>query len=127
MREEILAWWKQSREDFESAKYNLKGGRYYLAIFLCQQSVEKGLKACFMKIKKSNPGNTHSLLFLAREVSLPTKFYGFLRRLTPQFVNTRYPDAASGTPSEIYDEESAALFLKETEEVMEWLDSVMNK
>lgn len=121
MREEVRIWWKQAEADFESAKANFSIKKYYIVVFLCQQCIEKGLKACFIKLKKTNPGTTHSLIYLATEVSLPKNFFKFLRRTTPQFVNTRYPDAAYGIPSELYDEEIAEEYLKETGEVMKWL------
>ena len=63
------------------------------------------------------------MIFLAAETKMPRNFFKFLRRLTPQFVNTMYPDAAYGTPSELYDKDLASEYLKETKEVMGWLRS----
>lgn len=80
---------------------------YFLVVFLCQQAVEKGLKAYFLEVKKTSPGTTHSLVYLASETNVPRRFFRFLRRLTTEFVNTGYPDAAYGIPSELYDEEIA--------------------
>ena len=121
MRKESENWWNQSLYDFESAKDVFKLKRYSLSVFLCQQSVEKGLKAYFIELKKESPGTTHSLIFLAKSVKLPEKYFKFLRRLMPQFVNTRYPDAAYGLPSELYDNEIALEYLKDSEEVLKWL------
>ncbi len=70
---------------------------------------------------KKSPGMTHSLIYLATECKLPQIFFPFLRKLTPQFVTTRYPDAAYGTPSELYDESVAEEFLQDTKKVMQWL------
>lgn len=121
VRKEVENWWKQAEEDFSSAKFNFDGKKYYLAVFLCQQAVEKGLKAYFLKVKRTSAGLTHSLVYLATEIKMPKKFFSFLRRLTPQFVDTRYPDASYGVPSEFYDDEFALEFIEGTEEVMEWL------
>jgi len=66
---------------------------------------------------------THSLVLLATECAIPSHYLSFLRKLTPQFVNTRYPDAAYGVPSELYDVKIAEEYLKQTEEVMKWLRS----
>lgn len=121
MREETANWWKQAKKDLESAEKNFKIGEYHLVVFLCQQAVEKGLKAYFIKTKQTSPGTTHSLIYLATETKVPTKFHKFLRSLMPQFVNTRYPDAAYGVPSELYDKEIASDFLKKTTEVIKWL------
>jgi len=127
MRRETEIWWKQSEEDLISAEKNFEIERYYVTVFLCQQCIEKGLKALFFKIKNTNPGQTHSLLFLAKETKVPEKFNKFLRRLTPQFINTRYPDAAYDSPSEIYDKELTDEYLKETKELMIWLKLQINK
>lgn len=50
-------------------------------------------------------------------------FHMFLRRLTPEFVTTRYPDAAYGTPYELYDEEVATDILDKSKKVIKWIES----
>jgi len=127
MRQEVKEWWRQAEEDLDSAEYNFKGGKYYLAVFLCQQATEKALKAYFIKKKNTQPASTHSLIYLATETEVPKKFFRFLKRLTPQFVNTRYPDAAYGIPSELYDEGISSEFLTNTKEFLKWLSSKMKK
>lgn len=52
MREEINNWWKQALADLRSAGNSIKSGDYYLAVFCCQQAVEKALKALCMLLKK---------------------------------------------------------------------------
>ena len=123
MRKEVEMWWKQAEKDFENAQKNFDIGGYYLTVFLCQQAVEKGLKAYFFLAKNTNPGMTHSLIYLAAETGVPEHFFKFLRKLMPQFVTTRYPDAAYGVPSDLYDRATASDYLKETEEVISWLRS----
>jgi len=127
MRPEVQQWRDQANADLESARFNQKGERWYLVVFLCQQAVEKALKAYYLQEHKTGPGNMHSLIFLAKETKIPEKFFRFLRELTPQFVNTRYPDAAYGTPAELYDKSIAGETLKKTEEVMRWLASRIGK
>jgi len=34
MRKEVLLWWKQALEDFETAKVNLKEKKFYASEFL---------------------------------------------------------------------------------------------
>lgn len=127
MREETKQWFEQSEADLKTANVCYEGKRYYAVVFFCQQTVEKALKALFLEQKKTSPGTTHSLLFLATETNVPKKFYVFLRRLTPQFVNTRYPDAAFDAPVHLYDQVLAEEFLKETEELFRWINSEMRK
>jgi HEPN domain-containing protein len=57
----------------------------------------------FLHQNKGAVPQSHSLIYLATNTGLPEKFYSFLRELTPQFVDTRYPDASVDLPSRIYD------------------------
>lgn len=123
MRPETKIWHTQSKYDFECAKDNLKIKRYSWSVFLYQQAVEKALKAYYFHKLKSNPGQTHSLIYLADKTKVPKKYFTFLKRLTPQFVSTRYPDAAYGSPSELYDHEIAKDFITKSEEVLKWINS----
>lgn len=127
MREETRNWWKQALKDLESARKNLRIKEYHLVAFLCQQSVEKALKALYIHEKKRDPGKTHSLIHLAGRTSLPKRYHSFVRRLTPSFVNTRYPNAAYGLPYEIYDEKIAREILSKTDKIIAWIKSRMER
>ncbi len=127
MRPETKNWWAQAEDDFDSAQKNLGIQKYHLVVFLCQQAVEKGLKAVYIHTKGQSPGTTHSLIFWASEIHLPKAYFTFLRELTPQFVNTRYPDAAYGLPKDLYDETIATEYIQKTKEIMTWLQSQINK
>ena len=124
MRSEIHVWWEQAKADFKTAEIVLKGGRFYAAVFFCQQSMEKALKAYFLK-KSRNPQAqemfSHSLIFLAKACRLPERFHKFLRELTPEYVNTRYPSAADELPASLYDETIAMEVLSSSKEVIEWI------
>lgn len=123
MRPETKLWLEQALKDEGSAKKNLRMEEYHLVVFLCQQAVEKGLKALFIEKKNKASGMTHSLVYLAAEVKLPQKFFSFLRGLTPAFVNTRYPDAAYGLPYTLYDRTMAENTLSNTREILAWIKS----
>ncbi|MFT4312255.1 MAG: HEPN domain-containing protein [Candidatus Woesearchaeota archaeon] len=127
MRAEVELWKKQGLVDFENAKKNHQFEAYYVSVFLCQQAVEKILKSYYFFKKNTSPGQTHSLLFLATQTQIPDKYMKFLRRLTPEFVNTRYPDAAYGAPSDLYDKELSEEYIAHAQEVIDWLCSQMNK
>ena len=62
MRKEIKNWSDQSNDDFDSAKFNFNGKKFYVAAFLCQQAVEKALKALFLYEKKGEVPQSHSLI-----------------------------------------------------------------
>jgi HEPN domain-containing protein len=103
MREEADLWWRQALEDLRSAEANLTIERYYLVAFLCHQAVERALKALHIQKLRESPGATHSLVLLGRRVGAPSSLFGNLRKLGPDFVVARYPNAAHGLPHELYD------------------------
>lgn len=121
MRKEIQNWLDQSDDDFDGADFNFKGEKYYIAAFLCQQAVEKALKALFLYEKKGEVPQSHSLIYLATNTSVPAKFYSFLKELTPKFIDTRYPDASVDLPSKIYDKENTKRILDKSKEVLGWI------
>lgn len=123
MRPEAENWWKQARKDLEAAHKNLGIEEYYLVAFLCQQAVEKGLKALYIVKRRQAPPQHHSLIFLGEEVKLPKMFYSFLRTINKEFVVSRYPDAAYGVPYELYDKTMVVTTLEKTEEVFTWIKS----
>jgi len=121
VRKEAGRWWQQALKDLESAEKNLQVEEYYLVAFLCQQAVEKGLKSLYIDRLGESPGATHSLLFLGKKVEIPTEFLTFLRKMTPDFVLARYPDAADGVPYELYDRDIAGERLNFAKKVLEWI------
>lgn len=121
MRQEVKNWWLQAEEDFDSAKFTFNGKKFYLSAFMCQQSVEKALKALFLHENKGLLPQSHSLIYLASKTSIPKKFFSFLKELTPKFVDTRYPDASVDLPANIYDKENTERLLKKSKEVLLWI------
>jgi len=123
MRGEIKAWWEQAQADLQTAQVNLGGERYYACVFFCEQAVEKALKAFFLR-RKRNPQApemfSHSLIFLGKACRMPERFHSFLRDLTSEYVNTRYPSAAEEPPEALYDQTIASETLASAKEVLEW-------
>lgn len=127
MREEIVLWWGQAEKDFEAARKNFDIREYYLVAFLCQQAVEKALKAAYIKKLKTNPGQIHSLITLANAIGLPEAHFTTLRKLSVDFVATRYPDASTGLPYENYDINIAKDRLDCSGKVLEWIRKELDK
>ncbi|HIE41230.1 MAG TPA: HEPN domain-containing protein [Candidatus Aenigmarchaeota archaeon] len=121
MREEVINWFKQAEKDLEAAEKNLKIKEFYIVAFLSQQAVEKALKALYIHKLKESPGTTHSLVFLGSKVKIPKSYYTILRKLNPDFVIARYPDAAFTIPYKLYDKEIASEKLKLAKEIIKWV------
>lgn len=121
MREETKLWFEQAVDDLKSARSNLDIGIYYMCAFLAEQGAEKALKALFIEARKALPPKTHNLIRLGRELNAPENILSALREINPDFVTTRYPDAANGKPSEIFDEKIASSHLSKAQEIFEWV------
>lgn len=64
--------------------------------------IKQALKSLYIHKLSRFPGTTHSLLYLGRSVGVPKEFEGILRKLTPDFVITRY-HVSQEAPYELYD------------------------
>jgi HEPN domain-containing protein len=127
MREEVSNWWKQAKKDLESAEKNLGIEEYYITAFLAQQSVEKSLKSLYIHKVREAPGPTHSLIYLGKKVGIPEEYHTMLRKLNPDFVITRYPDAANGIPYELYDKKIAVERLNIAKKIHKWIAIELKK
>ena len=127
MRTEIKNWWEQGKRDLVSAENSLKSKDYYLCAFMCQQAVEKGLKALLMLKTRERTFLTHSLIELGKRAKIPNNLLDHLRRLAPEYTISRYPDVTETLPYENYNLEIAQDRLKRAKEAFKWLDIQMKK
>ncbi len=92
MRKEIENWWKQGNNDLEKAKVLFKSKNYDGTSFYCQQAVEKTLKALILLKSKEKNIEGHSLVYLGKVANLPKEYFSGLKKLSPQYFISRYPD-----------------------------------
>lgn len=104
---ESIRWLTQAEDEFKDASDLMKAGRFYLSLFLCQQSAEKALKA-FIYLKVEEPIFSHSVADLLKlAVSLDGDFISLkdAKRLDDYYIPTRYPNGLPGeVPSRYYDD-----------------------
>jgi HEPN domain-containing protein len=99
----------------------MQAERFYAAAFFAQQATEKGLKAVHIDRLRILPPPSHDLLLLARAVGAPSEMATSLRRLIPDFIRSRYPDASGSVPAELYDRAIAQERVTIAEGVMAWI------
>ena len=121
MRKEVERWFAQAKADLKTARDCWKSRNFYACVFFCQQAVEKALKAFFIHKKRKMHPKTHDLTELVSELGLK-KFEKIARKLTPEFVVTRYPDAANGIPFMLYDSEDCKRAIKDANKVVKWVE-----
>ena len=121
MRREAEDWWKQALADLEAAEKIAQAGVFFSSVFHSQQAAEKALKALHLEKKRKLPPPTHNLFRLGESVGAPARLRQALEELNPEFLTTRYPDAANGVPAEAFGERSAQVHLAAAQEIVEWV------
>lgn len=117
MKEEIKRWWELAEKDLDAAQYNYYGKKYYVAVFLCEQAVEKVFKALWLKEKNSEIPKVHNLLFFLKELNIPEKFITTCEDLTGSYIGTRYPSDINLS----FSKEDVEALLSSTKEIIKWV------
>jgi HEPN domain-containing protein len=120
MRKESQRLLDQSRHDANTAAQLLKIKIYYASVFFAEQAAEKAIKALHIE-KKRKAEFTHDLIELAQGLDAPREVLKAAAELSPDYIITRYPDAANGVPATLYDEESAVVHLGYAVRIIEWV------
>ena len=121
-------WFKQAYYDIASAKAMFDSGKYIYCVFMCHLSIEKALKALYMKVLEENPPKTHSLVYLAHrtKLKLPLQFREFLESLDEVSVPTRYPDELDKLLKDYGKNKTRGIFVK-TKEALSWIEKELEK
>ncbi len=95
MTDQINYWRELSDYDIETADAMHKSKRYLYVGFMSHQSVEKILKAYFVKINGESAPFSHSLSYIAKKAKIYEHFTEdqkrFLDMLEPMNIECRYP------------------------------------
>ncbi|MEE4359113.1 MAG: HEPN domain-containing protein [Desulfococcaceae bacterium] len=95
MTDRINYWKELSDYDIETADAMHKSKRYLYVGFMSHQSVEKILKAYFVKITGESAPFSHSLSYIAKKAKIYEHFTedqkSFLDMLEPMNIECRYP------------------------------------
>lgn len=121
------AWMDRVNYDWETARAMHKAGRYLYVVFMCQQAIEKTLKAILVfQNKEIRP--IHNLSKLAELANLLQEFdketHVFIDRLSQYYLNARYKETID-TLSQAIGKTEAKEHLAKTEKVIIWLTQKM--
>lgn len=122
MREEAKWWILDAERSFLTAENNFKLKFYEVAVFYCQQCLEKLLKGSTIHFLKRLPKKTHRLMTLykplRKHVQLDKDLEDFLVQITPYYFITRYPDTAMGPPYEVITKSFAEDCISKTRRIL---------
>jgi HEPN domain-containing protein len=112
--------WAQARADLATATTLKDAGIYYASVFFAQQAAEKALRAANLENAQRNPKG-HNLINMANSLNAPLEVMNAAAELNADFLNTRSPEAADGIPLQMYNQMDAAVHLKASERIIEWV------
>ena len=124
MDEAVAKWVRLARRDIESSRILLEAGDVDNARFLCQQAVEKALKALVQERMDDPPPKIHSLMKLSQLSGLWGSFSdgqrGLVLEVDPHVVTGRYGlSGVRGTES--VGEKEASRLIASSRELIGWL------
>lgn len=127
--DKVVAHWVERAEyDLETAKAMLDTARYLYVAYMCQQAVEKLLKAIMAYQGKENVP-VHNLIRLSEfaeiKDNLNAEQFKFLAELTPYCIEARYGNYKESL-SEIINKEKAKEVYQKTQEIFRWLYQQIN-
>jgi len=130
LENKISIWLEISRDDIETAKACFETKRYLWMMVICQQAIEKVLKALYINKNQITPPKAHDLVFLAEKIELlkecSNETLKLFDILTEYYFGTRYPDKRIKLGKEC-SSEFAEIILNQTKEVLTWLLEKLKK
>ena len=89
----VKSWLEKHKEDLKAAKTMLDAHRYLWCAFICQQAIEKYLKAGYVNKYHRIPPYVHKLERLCEELklSVPQDLLKAMVDIDKYYVSARYP------------------------------------
>ncbi len=119
VEKQIKYWIDGAKSDIETAEILIDKGKYLHGLFFCHLTIEKMLKANFVKQNKTVAPKTHDLIYLAEhaDLKLEEKHLNFLPLLMKYQLEGRYPDYSPLIP----DRKMLNEYLEKTRDLLTWL------
>lgn len=127
MREEVQRWLKQADHDLEMAKKNYQIEGYDICLILCQQAIEKFLKALYIYQRNEFPPRIHSFKKLIELLALPQDLLGEIINIERYYSVLRYPDVSEAIPYENCTKEDAEIGIQKTNKVKVLIEKKCNE
>lgn len=118
-QKQIVYWKTTALDNLETAEILFEKRKFRECLFFCHLTIEKLLKAHFVKAQKDFAPKVHNLEYLYSKTNhtLPESYYDFLPRIMVYNIEGRYPDYDFPQPSK----ETTSEYLKTSKEIIEWL------
>jgi len=128
MRTQASVWINIAYDDIEAADHCFQGDRFLWAMFMCQQAIEKAIKAVYFENTGLTPPKKHDLVSLAGSAGILEKctkeLRDLLRRLSLYYIETRYPDKRAELEAKCSQEHTKEI-LERSKEALKWLEIML--
>lgn len=119
LEKQIEYWITTAKSDIETAEILIEKGKLLHGLFFCHLTIEKVLKAHYVKTNKQLAPKTHKLIYLLENSGLvfdetQKKFLAILQKYQ---LEGRYPEYGISEP----EKEEADNYYKETNRLLGWL------
>jgi HEPN domain-containing protein len=124
-KQSIAAQWLEHADyDLGAAESMLRSGHLLYVAFLCQQALEKALKARWCATRSESPPFVHNLATLAESLllQLTDEQRTLLDRLTRYYIVGRYPTFKQKLATALSAADAADM-LEKSKEFLEWCRS----
>jgi len=117
----VKSWLEKHKEDLKAAKAMLDARRYLWCAFICQQAIEKYLKAGYVNKFNEIPPYIHKLEKLCKRLNLkiPAELLDSIVRIDRCYVATRYPVYKEEVGISTY--KQAEEIYRKTKKILKWL------
>ncbi len=117
----VKSWLEKHKEDLKAAKAMLDARRYLWCAFICQQAIEKYLKAGYVKKYHRIPPYVHKLERLCQELklSVPQDLLKAMVDIDKYYVSARYPAYKESVSIKQF--KKAESIYNKTKEILKWL------
>ena len=122
----IVQWLERVDYDLSAAESMLKSGHFLYVAFLCQQAVEKTLKALWCTAREDSPPYTHNLEVLSESLNLKLSDENqtFLELLNQFYIVGRYPSFKQKLALDL-DRKKASDMIQKSKEFVQWCKQSM--
>lgn len=123
-------WISIAQDDLSAAQWSFKGDQFLWAVFMCQQCIEKTIKAIYIYKNNDNPPKKHDLLSLSENADIfdlcSDEIIDFFTYLNLYYIETRYSEKRQELKNRC-SKENTLKIINQTKEVFEWLKSKLEK
>jgi len=121
-------WLNIAEEDIKAAEWSFKGDQFLWAVFMCQQCLEKAIKAIYIYKTKEIPPKKHDLIYLSQIAELFDTFDDstkkLLRYLNVYYIETRYAEKREELKTKC-NKQNTLEIINQTGEVFECLKNTL--